>query len=49
MIRTIRSWIKLRRLRALEQQLKSASDAELAALGIPRGEIDHLIFEASRA
>ena len=49
MIRAIRNWIRLRRRRDLERQLKSLSVEELAALWITRGEIDHLVFEASQA
>ena len=49
MISTIRNWLRLRRLRALERQLKSLSAEELAQLGIAASEIDHLVLKVSQA
>ena len=49
MTRAIRNWFHLRRRRALERQLRSLSVEELAALGIPRDEVEHLIFALSQA
>ena len=47
MTKALSSWRRGRRFRAMVRELKALSPGDLRALGIVRGEIDHLAVELS--